>query len=353
MVTIGMCGCHAASSDDAAPIDWAPHLLGSASAVISTDGGILHLADVTLTIPANALAAPTMITVERYDTGVLTADQNAAYAPESDIYRFLPEGTQFQVETTVTIATTLTLDPTLDTIVWTDSDDPSIYDPLPSVTTPNTGYATHFSAGFLTKLKDVTTAAIGGYCNLVQHGQQSATCCTSLHLCGPGLTCSDGLCKNTICTLGCRGSPNGCYPGNSNAYCGSNAGACQTCGVGYACEKGACALQCPQGQYDAGDCGCIDTNLQCCLGVAIDQSKKCCDTSVFCNTGQFAIQSATTASGYQCCTIDASTDCGPGEVLRCESFAYDDNCNQISQACSCVPLDMSSSLAACDMRSSM
>ena len=321
-----------------------------ASATIGASGGSVHLDEVTLTIPAGALPSPSQISVSRLAPESLSAAFQSNFVLYSGVYQFQPDGLQFQQPVTVTFAGAdgSPLDAgAADTtyVFWSAPQTTAGYVPIAPVDgSTDSGQITHFSSVFLGAAKDI----IGTYCNLVQHGQESAPCCSVLKLCGPGLSCQDGTCQCNTCVIGGHGGV--CVELTDNQSCGSGGSSCVACSLNEYCNAaGDCAcrsgVSCGSACCDEAE-ACVNGACQCvpdCTSGSDPSVVSCgtpifagncprgpsCDTGTYCEDGQSCVDGKCLCpGGQQACN---GVCCPTGET--CQSGAC--GCPAAEQALDC------------------
>lgn len=127
------------------------------TAMVGLEGGTVELENATLTVPAGALATPTMITVTE-----TTMPTPAGYRAFSPLYRFEPEGLVFEAPVTVSIRSNASgADVPLGTLFWSrDAADGGGWERLGGIPGGGEveGQVTHFSFGFIADGVDYTAA---------------------------------------------------------------------------------------------------------------------------------------------------------------------------------------------------
>jgi hypothetical protein len=113
---------------------------GNTGQMVDTSGGMVSQSGVMLQVPADAVAAPTTITIAP------TTNVPSGYALASDVYQFGPSGTQFSQPVTVTIPLT-TVTPGVH-VFWSNAS--GGFDDIGGTITGSsiTATVTHFSVGF-------------------------------------------------------------------------------------------------------------------------------------------------------------------------------------------------------------
>lgn len=136
----------------------------SATALIGTEGGTLTLASVTLVIPANALDAPTSITIVKTSEPA-PMDDDAC----SPVYRFEPGGLAFRAPVALSIAHDRGGNDAA--LFWTQTGDDSAFDRIEGADSGGilTASITHFSRGFcgVEKCRPREACVLGPNCEKV------------------------------------------------------------------------------------------------------------------------------------------------------------------------------------------
>ena len=187
----------------------------TASATVTpTAGGTVALpGGASVQIPANALAANTVITVR----------QSSAQPPTgavSPVYEFGPSGTSFSQPITVTFPVAAGTDAASVSIYWTKAGSTDQWDSLTTTVSGTTATAqvTHFSSGF-----------VGAFC-------ASGAACTPANPCHTG-------------TMTCNGTP-------ACADLGANVTNGAACCSGGTCTDGFCAASAFEGTYVVSSMRC-------------------------------------------------------------------------------------------------
>jgi hypothetical protein len=198
---------------------------GSVTQTVGPAGGTLQFRDMTLEIPKGALESNRELTISES-----SAELPEPYRADSTVYRFEPEGLQFQMAARVRFSATSNNSERPPTVYWStrndsgsESSDSKIFRPL--VTTSEDGQVVadvdHFSRGFAGTLRQCSTDAD----------------------CRGNTSCNDGYCYKPACS-------NGAHDGlETDTDCGGPQ--CGKCELGDACRTGS---DCFTGRCVGGTC---------------------------------------------------------------------------------------------------
>lgn len=222
MLLIGV-GCSRQSDDEDGGRDDAPEAV---SKLIGDQGGQIEARGLELAVPAGALDSEVEISVEK--TGQATPE---GIESASAVYRFRPDGLEFNKPVEVTVSVQNEPDDGLVALYWSKSgsesgDDASEYRPLPTTVESGQASATieHFSRGFAGRPPPCTGGGcpggipcVGGYCYVPdcddgrQNGFETDIDCGGVDCggCAIGKSCDvDADCTNDRCVNGeCTQAP--------------------------------------------------------------------------------------------------------------------------------------------------
>jgi hypothetical protein len=325
------------TAPDASPSDGLPDTAVDgndvSSATIGASGGSIAIGAATLVIPANALAADTLISAT---TLVSPAGSSVPFV--SQLFDFEPSGLVFQTPAMLSIDTAMSQNAALVIVQW--HPDTQTIVRLPSNTTAGvvTASLAHLSSyGAIDDSTDPCRSAQKSTKDCCQSTCTTFDQCTDLsgvqNCGGCGIECdsneiccstsSDGTAGPIVIEYSCED-----VKANNDAFCGG----CTPCPPGRHCCHGGCCrqdqvcsgdvCQCPPGQTDCNGVCCSGScvNGQCCQTQSSGPSSSAsvCATQFFCPCNNTCYPDVGTCNGSCQVTLGCFTNiCGVATAGQC------------------------------------